>query len=161
MVCEKWVNDSVNSIGLWLAENGVWFEFMIGSVIALVLGFLHSFLNNMIPPSLCLWWQQMEIVSYIHHFFFTLFIYVGSALSTPSLTLPPLSPSLPVTHKGKNPAWVMMMKMLLFNRPDANQGNLRSAAYEALMELIKNSAKVSRIVKKKKNSRRKGIILWR
>ena len=50
--------------------------------------------------------------------------------------------------KGKNPAWVMM-KMLLFNRPDANQGNLRSAAYEALMELIKNSAKVSRIVKKK------------
>lgn len=43
-----------------------------------------------------------------------------------------------------------MMKMLLFNRPDANQGNLRSAAYEALMELIKNSAKVSRIVKKKK-----------
>lgn len=27
------------------------------------------------------------------------------------------------------------------DRPDANQGNLRSAAYEALMELIKNSAK--------------------
>lgn len=42
-----------------------------------------------------------------------------------------------------------MVKMLLFNRPDANQGNLRSAAYEALMELIKNSAKVSRMVKKK------------
>ena len=31
---------------------------------------------------------------------------------------------------------------VFFCRPEANQGNLRSAAYEAIMELIKNSAKV-------------------
>ena len=30
-----------------------------------------------------------------------------------------------------------------FSRVDANQGNLRSSAYEAVMELIKNSAKVT------------------
>lgn len=36
---------------------------------------------------------------------------------------------------------IVQKLLAVTDRPDANQGNLRSAAYEALMELIKNSAK--------------------
>lgn len=35
--------------------------------------------------------------------------------------------------------FVLMMRFL--RRPDGHQNNLRSAAYEALMEIVKNSAK--------------------
>ena len=82
IVCEKWVNDSVNSIGLWLAENGVWFEFMIGCY---CFGFgFSAFISEQYDTTFLVSLVTANGDCLIYPpFFVTLFIYVGSALSTP------------------------------------------------------------------------------
>ena len=132
----------MNSIGLWLAESGGLVAFAMGSVIALVLVSPQllenlSILNDM-DTTLYLLCQQTEILPYVHHFLSLIYLCGACFVPAPLPSVPfPIAP---------HPAWITI-KMVLFNRPDANQGNLRSAAYEALMELIKNSAKVGRVVK--------------
>ena len=136
----------VLDLHLWLALLLLWFWFFCSHLKPFyskqygyhLLPLVTANGDSPVYPSFCFFYFNCS-------FMWGLLYNLLSPLPLLSLTFP----IAPPRRKGKNPAWVMM-KMLLFNRPDANQGNLRSAAYEALMELIKNSAKVSRIVKKKK-----------